>query len=277
MNVKTKNIRHHFGTPNPILNAEEDGMLATVERAVASAPNAQIIGRNGELPLVQFFNRYLPFTFRAASGFFVTPSGKRSPQIDLLILDARYPLLAQNGDGSVLAMLHAVVWAVETKTNLRSSNLVGMWSNARTIMALADEVDKYGLVYEPVSVRTSAFAYGVAQGVEATTRAFIDAAQPDDASLHVSIMRLPRDREDRRRGVELQFESNWPRGSKKKMRWSPVRRFTHTPLSDLYYDIVQWSYLIIEQRDWSGGDVGQQMSDYMTWATDGEPQWLKVD
>lgn len=277
MRAKPKHIRHHFGTPNPILNAEEDAMFATVERAVTSAPNAQIIGRNGELPLVQFFNRYLPFTFRAATGFFVTPSGKCSPQIDLLILDARYPLLAQNADGSVLAMLHAVVWAIETKTKLRSSSLAGMWSNARTVMALADEVEKYGLDSEPVSVRTSAFSYGAAQSVDATTRAFVNSAQPDDASLHISIMRLPKDRVKRRRGVELQFESNWPRGSNKPMRWSAVRRFTHTPLSDLYYDIVQWSYFIIEHRDWSFGDVGQQISDYMTWATDGKPQWLKVD
>lgn len=40
-----------------------------------------------------------------------------------MILDSRYPLLAENLDGSVLVMLHSVVEAIEIKTNLTSTEL----------------------------------------------------------------------------------------------------------------------------------------------------------
>src|SRR6266480_6344490 len=101
--------KHEHGTPNPIIVSEEEALLAAVDRALASSTNAQVIGRNGEIPLRDFFNRYLPYTLRAATGHFVAPSGHLSSQMDLMILDTRYPLLAQNADGSVLAMLHGVV------------------------------------------------------------------------------------------------------------------------------------------------------------------------
>src|SRR5689334_15392292 len=98
---KPKNVKHEHGTPNPIIRTEELAMLAIVDRALASSSNSQTIGRNGERPLLDFFNRYLPYTFKAVTGHFVPPSGTLSPQIDIMLLDSRYPLLAVNADGSV--------------------------------------------------------------------------------------------------------------------------------------------------------------------------------
>jgi hypothetical protein len=65
MTASRKNVKHHHGTVNPIIQQEEEIMIATVDRALAASDNAQIIGRNGELPLIQFFNRHLPYTIRA--------------------------------------------------------------------------------------------------------------------------------------------------------------------------------------------------------------------
>lgn len=274
MYQKHTRVGHQFGTPNRIINAEEDAILATVDRAMQATPNPQVIGRNGELPLLHFFKRYLPYTLRAETGFFVTPTGELSPQTDLLILDARYPLLAENADHSVRAMLHSVVWAVEIKTTFRSRDFAGMWANARRAMQLAEQIKGYGLASEPVSIRTSAFAYHAAQSADATIRAFIKAAKPEHASLHAYVMRLPQGN-GKRRGLELEFDTNFPRNNKKQLPWYPVRRFTYTPLSDLYYDVVQWSYFILEHRDFSFGDIGQHMSEYMSWATDGTPKSLK--
>jgi hypothetical protein len=274
MHQERTKAAHQFGTPNRIINTEEDAILATVDRAMQATPNAQVIGRNGELPLLNFFKRYLPYTLRAETGFFVTPRGELSPQTDLLILDARYPLLAENDDHSVRAMLHSVMWTVETKTTFRSRDFAGMWAKAGRVMQLAEQIKGYGLASEPVSIRTSAFAYRAAQSADATIRAFTKAAEPEHASLHAYVMRLRED-DGKRRGVELEFDTNFPRGSKNQLPWYPVRRFTHTPLSDLYYDVVQWSYFILEHRDFSFGDIGQQMSEYMSWATDGTPKALK--
>ncbi|WP_418115024.1 DUF6602 domain-containing protein [Vibrio scophthalmi] len=41
--------------------------------------------------LLEFFNRYLPPTFKAVSEHFITPNGNISPQIDIMILDSRIP------------------------------------------------------------------------------------------------------------------------------------------------------------------------------------------
>jgi uncharacterized protein DUF6602 len=60
-----------------------------VKHALASSPNSQTIGRNGELPFLHFLQRYLPATPRATSGHFVTPSGSISPQIDVIVADAK--------------------------------------------------------------------------------------------------------------------------------------------------------------------------------------------
>src|SRR5258708_32378873 len=256
--------RHVFGTPNPIFRAEEQSLLAAVDLGGSWTANAQTIGRNGEIPLRAFLNRFLPHNFQAATGHFVTPSGTLSPQIDVLILDTRYPLLAVNADGSVRAMLHAVIWAIEVKTNLRSRDLPRAWENAAKIMSLAAELEGYGVKAEPVSIRTSVLAYRIAERIDTTTSAFIRSARTDDASLHVTVLRLPEENpSDSSGGVELEFESS-----------RPIRRQIHTPLNDFYYEVVQWSCIILDQRPWSLGDVGSQTSDYMAWATRGEPEYL---
>ena len=152
-------IKHEHGTPNPILREEEKSMLAVVDRAVASTSNAQIIGRNGEIPLRDFLNRYLPYTLRAETGHFLAPNGELSPQIDVMLLDARYPLLAQNEDGSVLAMLHSVVTTLEVKTRLTTNHIAKMWQDAVRIMSLARQVKGYS-GDEFGSIQTRGFAYG---------------------------------------------------------------------------------------------------------------------
>ena len=119
--------RHRHGTPNVIIQAEERSILAAVDQALASSTNAQTIGANGEIPLKRFFNRYLPVTLRAAGGHFLTPSGKMSPQIDIMILDSRYPLLSENSDGSVLAMLHSVVGTIECRTRIKAAGVEKLW------------------------------------------------------------------------------------------------------------------------------------------------------
>jgi len=117
-------FKHEHGTRNPIIAQEEQAILLAVERALASSSNSPTIGRNGELPFLKFRKRYLPFTLRAVSGHFIPPSGKLSPQLDVVVFDARYPLLAENDDGSALVRLHSVIRIYEIKTNLKIKGLV---------------------------------------------------------------------------------------------------------------------------------------------------------
>src|SRR5262245_30527945 len=128
---KARQFKHAFASPNPVIAQEEEIMLAGVDKAVKSSGNAQGIGRNGELPLLHFLERHLPYTLRALTGHFVVPSGELSPQMDIMIVDARYPLLAQNLDGSAVVMLHSLLSSIEVKTTLTIPELLRTWKRTR--------------------------------------------------------------------------------------------------------------------------------------------------
>lgn len=132
-------------------------MLAVVDRALATRGNAQTIGRSGELPLQSFLTRHLPNTLSARSGHFVSPTGQLSPQIDTMILDSRYALLAQNDDGSVVSMLHSVVFCIEVKTNIRTSDIDRICDNTKTIIAFANGVFRTQRAFGDIACKT--FAY----------------------------------------------------------------------------------------------------------------------
>ena len=102
--------------------------------------NAQLIGTNGERPLMAFFNRYLPSTMKAVTGKFVTPRGDMSPQIDIMVVDSRYPLLSHHSDGTVVVMLHSLVQTIEVKTSVEKREIVDTIRSARLIRELATQV-----------------------------------------------------------------------------------------------------------------------------------------
>jgi len=263
-----KIVRHEHGTPNPVIAEEEKSLLAIVDRALKSTSNSQTIGRNGEVPLRNFLERYLPFTLRAATGHFIPSSGRLSPQIDVMILDARYPLLAQNADGSVLALLHSVVHTIEVKTRLTTTNMAIAWNNAAKIMSLASEVTGYGEGHG--SIRTSAFAYRSRNSLDAIEDKYSHLEDPENTGLDIYIMRLA-DRDQtgsKPLGVELHFEPTFEsENSHIETGVTPTCRASYTPLSDLYYWIVQDSYYRLAARNQSFSSIGEDVMNYLSWAT----------
>ncbi|MBN1473392.1 MAG: hypothetical protein JW914_02140 [Syntrophaceae bacterium] len=262
-----KNIKHQHGTPNPIIQREEEIMLSLVDKALASTSNSQTIGRNGEFPLRDFFNRYLPNTLRAATGHFVSPSGSLSPQIDVMILDSRYPLLAENADGSVLAMLHSVIQTVEVKTRISARDIEKMWKDSFEIVQLASEIDGYGHK-DWRSIHITAFAFRSAQRLDTLEKKYEEVGKPFKSSLDITILRLP-DRDIKKEiGVELHFEPDFSsETSKKVIGFLPITKASFTPLSDLYYRTIQDSYYTMETREYSFGDIAHHIMEYMSWAT----------
>lgn len=260
-------MKHKFGTPNPIIMAEERGILSIVDRAKASSSNPQVIGRNGELPLRDFLNRYLPFTLRAETGHFVTASGRLSPQQDVMILDARYPLLASNPDGSVLAMLHGVIALFELKTTLRARDMKQLWANAVTIAELVGEVKEFALGAFS-SIRSDAIGYQTTPSLQAIDNAYVKWADPANAALDVYVLRLPSSEQpaDVEIGAELHFEPVLDDQTNEES-FVPTCRLSHTPLSDVYYRLVQDAYYCLNARGCDVGDIGVQVMQYMSWAT----------
>jgi len=251
--------KHPFAAPNPIIVEEENGMLASLARASRSSPNAQVLGRNGEIPLRDFFDRYLPYTLRAATGHVVSPTGSVSPQLDVMILDARYPLLAQNSDGSVLAMLHALVWAIEVKTSLRSRDMRQLWRTASMLASLSEEIDGYA--EHSSGVRSAGFAYHLGQALKATINSYHQALSAHKCQLSLTVLRLPERDQPHERILGVEFAVGYLVGATQPR--TSTTRLSQTPLSDLYYDVVRWGYHALHRRSWTAGDISEQIRKYM--------------
>lgn len=247
-------------------------MLATVDRALNSSGNSQTIGKSGELPLQLFLSRYLPNTLSARSGHFVSPSGQLSPQIDILIIDSRYPLLAENNDGSVLAMLHSVIYCIEVKTNIRTTDLSKMQNNSKKIIGLAN--NEFTTTDGSHNISCVAFAYRSECRLETLAEAFFDIFVDESTHTDLYLLRVPdSDRIDKHtNGVLLHLEPFFNKditgtGEWIPDEWIPTTDPMYTPLSDFYYRIIQNSYYDLESRNFTFGDIGAHIMKYMSWST----------
>lgn len=266
-----RSFKHEHGTPNKIIQQEEKSILLAVDRALASTPNSQIICRNGEIPMINFLNRYLSNTLRAVTGHFITPFGKISSQVDIIIVDSRYPLLSQNEDGSVLVMLHSVLWAIEVKINLKSSDIAKSWNDAINIMKLATEVEFYGDNESFASIRTNLIAYKCGQKLDTIEKTYEKNAKPLLAGLDIYILRFPKNEmpENMEIGGMLHMEPPF----EDEEKYGPFDGYwscfgaKHTPLSDFYYSLIQDCYYTLGTRDFSFIDIGVHVMKYMSWST----------
>jgi hypothetical protein len=277
--IKIKNIKHMHGTPNPILIKEENLMIAIVEKALSSTSNSQVIGRNGEIPFRNFLNKYLPYTIRAETGHFVSPSGKLSPQIDVMILDSRYPLLARNEDDSVVAMLHSLIFTIEIKTNITSIDIKKMWSNNIKIYSIAKEIPLYDSD-EWGAVMSLGFSYKCANRFDILEKNYIQTAPLNEKpNLDIYLLRL-HDKDQTKQqniGAKLHFEPIESENNKDEIdRYFPISNVSFTPLSDLYYTIVQKGYYTLGIRNYTYNDIGAQVMNYLSWATCSWEQYWKM-
>lgn len=274
-----KNYGHKHGTPNPIMAQEESAILLCVERSKSSSDNSQTLGRNGELPLIDFLNRYLPNTLRAASGHFITTNNDLSPQIDVMILDSRYPLLSHNLDGSILAMAHSVIDTIEIKTNLRTKDIKSISSNAQTIMRLLKNEGILGDYPKWGMIKTSAIAYHCAQRLNTLEKTYVASSQTSECNVDITIFRYPPKDLDSRSGIGGTFhfepveDENIPlvpddlRDTHLKNGSLFMSISSHTPLSDFYYNLVQDCYYSLGERNFALEDIGNHFNEYMNWAT----------
>lgn len=268
-----KSFKHEHGTRNPILAQEEHAILLTVEKALASSPNSQTIGRNGELPFLRFLQRYLPQTLKAVSGHFITPAGVVSPQLDVIIVDARYPLLAENADGSALVMLHSVLRTFEIKTNLKTKDIQKSLQAAKQVELLAKEVPEFGYIDSFSYPQSLLVAYNCAHRLSSLEKALFSDIDAERVHMDAILLRYHAADQVSREAVggELHLEPSFPgeEGGEGPLAggYFPMSRPSHTPLSDLYYSLVQDSYYTLGDRNFSFHEIGAHFNDYMNWST----------
>jgi hypothetical protein len=261
--VSANRIKQRHGESNPVFLQEERIMIAEVEKALEIG-NAQIIGRNGELPLLSFFNRYLPSTFRAVTGKFITPSGVLSPQIDIMVVDSRYPLLSQNKDGSVVVMLHSLIETIEVKTNIGKREVVAMLKSTKRLHQLILQVFP-PYVFGTVSL--AAIAYKSSLTRKTICRHVFDDEYSD---FNLTLLRIKENKnpnEPDHIGVLFHNEPSYqedPTAAEYPSEWTSMAVRTLSPLSDFYYDLVRNGYYALDARGFDFGSIGKHMLVYMS-------------
>lgn len=263
----TKTSIQKHGNANLIIQEQEKYLLATIDRALASSSNAQIIGSNGELPLKNFLAEHLPYTFKVATGHFIAPSGKLSPQIDIMLLDARYPFLNVNLDGSVLAMMHSVIATIEVKTNITSKDIKKVCNDSDKIHRLYDEIYDKDEGWKRAFAKC--FAYRSTVKLNTLKSVFYNNLDPFNAYFDLHLMQLHSSdqKHSEQVGVELHFEPEFEGKSSLVKAYSLCSIFQKTPLSDLYYELVQNSYYTVGSRKINDIDIGRQVMHYMKWSS----------
>ncbi|MCK8143227.1 hypothetical protein MW871_15155 [Flavobacterium sp. I-SCBP12n] len=253
-----------------IFKQEEKAILLSVDKAKASSNNSQTIGRNGEIPMITFLNNYLPNTLKAVSGHFMSQNSIKSPQIDIMILDARYPLIGYNTDGTVLAMAHSVLYVIEIKTNCRKNDVSKTSQNFKNIGTLVDDIWKDEKLYwkKPMFLL---LAYRIVPKINIIEEAYFDYCDPSNNHFDISILRTLDNEE---MGNLIHFEpTDFDEIDTNNKLY--VNKNNHllmsiserTPLADLYYSLIQSCYLILENRNYSFGDIAEHFNEYLNWST----------
>lgn len=247
-----------------IFKEEERAILLSVDKAKASSNNSQVIGRNGELPFIVFLNNYLPPTLKAVSGHFVIPSGDQSPQVDCMILDARFPLLGYNSDNSVLAMGHSVLWIIELKTNATKRDIQSTTKAFAKIGTLLRDIWK-DADYEWKIPKLELLSYRIATSLDSITYACFEFCNPSLDYFDIRILRYDDLKES---GVLIHFEpllgSEPFDGEIIKDDHSLIEMYNEVPLSDMYYDLIQGAYNLLHAREYTYRSIGKIIGNYLS-------------
>ena len=95
-----------------------DSIIAQTERARAGSKHSVIKGSSIEFVLRRTLREYLPEDLEVGTGQIASNTGNISPQIDVLIYEAKtFPRLAVNEDSSVVVCCESVFAAVECKAS----------------------------------------------------------------------------------------------------------------------------------------------------------------
>ncbi|KSV76011.1 hypothetical protein N185_16315 [Sinorhizobium sp. GW3] len=254
--------------PNDSFRHELRAMVSMVD--LADGHNNSTIGRNGELVLAQFLNRYLPPQFLARRGKYRRRDGTLSRDYDLMVLDARFPFLSEIRDGSVTAMRHAVLCTVEVKRTIVSKQITTI---RKDVIFLQNEFEQIRRRHRDYTHAYWATPRSLAFGFRTATRLktladhfFVHPVAWTD--LFVMAHDFRDDRPTLGAGAIMR-----PEGTPCDYVGTLLR--TPNPLSDFYAMLVTHSFEILAERAVSDQRVSRIIRSYYGWGT-GKDAWKSV-
>jgi hypothetical protein len=249
-----KHLETHF---NKVFIAETDRFLAEMKKT-NTFNNAQVTGRNGELLILNFLQTYLPSMFSVKTGKFINLNKRLSPQIDILILDARFPLLSNNIDGSVIAPLHAVISTIEVKSRLCTREIQNIEKSHTKIVSirktLHPDTQKFthGGYYS--------LSYFAGNTLKHYLKNYFDKTNINIKEIESFILKVKDSDVDKygKTGAILRHER---RSDENIMSSSNI-------LSDFYYMLIQDSIQILASRNYDLNNLDRIVGQYFNWCVE---------
>jgi|SRR3989344_4201160 len=248
---------------NPTMLQEEIALISFVNKSIGSSRNSAIIGQNGEIPLRNFLKRHLPNIFIVESGHFTDGHGNISPQVDILLLDSRFPVLARNSDGSVLAMGESVIACISIKSKIVKRDIDELIEWSKKIGFFSNKIYPSG--WKEISLRGIGYVAG--NYSEKIVDNFFEASKK---MRKIDLMILRKiDKEQLLKKQPIGFYMWW------EILKLEMIHPTCSPLSDFLYDLMQNAYEILDSRKIKFVDIHNALHNYFKWGTLKESQRKK--
>ena len=225
------------GPPPPGFSLAESFRGRAIElrgrlQAVQGGRHTQEKGHRREVALRDFLRDHLPPQYGLARGEVASYWGDLSPQIDLLIYDARMPRLLHSGDSSILP-IESIYAAIEVKPNLSKHNLRKATANLRTVQTMRAGLHPASREHPPVF---SAIVGCESESLGATAQAWHDLCDGEPPSHKLSCICVLD-----RAVFHLAPQFTGPAG------WDPYAVDEHTPLvcAEAGEDSLFYFYLLL--------------------------------
>lgn len=247
------------GVANEKFSAEQRIMLAELEKSKGG--NNASLGDDGELLVTGFLSRFLPPQFRAYKGHYRKINGDLSREIDVMIVDSRFPILNETKSGVVHVMQHALLCTVEVKRTLGKTQISTI---RKDILALhKDKVQQPALSIENNLFWSPPTTVVLAFRSDSTLQTLVDHFYKRPIAWGDMFI-LEHDFEcrgtDRGIGALIRIE-----GTKSDYECMTCR--IENPLSDFYYMLIEQSFDVLSTRGLPDGAMRDVISSYYNWST----------
>jgi hypothetical protein len=253
----------------PVARLEEEVLLAAVDRMLAPERSGHTVGESGfTVPLRDVLNGYLPRSLRAVAARITAPNDRVSPEIGVLIVDSRYPILSEDLDGFVVAMLHSVVAIVQVRSVLTGGAIAEMWKDAVETAILATQAEGYaGRGRGAVTI--CGFAYRATDSLDALEESYRKEVKRDIAGFDLTILRLRADDQVFRGFPGVEFCGEMASSGGDRTESVEIQMHFHfSPLSDFCRNLVSNAYRTLGFRHQTDDEVEQHFAEYPSWSTD---------